>query len=450
MSFRCLTAPDETRIIRLLTNLVWRRKIPFMLTLEENDLLCQVEGAAPMGQIMRRHWIPAVLTEEVADPEGDPVPLRLLGEDLIAWRDTDHRVGLMDRYCPHRRASLQFGRNEDGGLRCLYHGWKMDVFGSVVEMPSEPPGACAAMAVKHKSYPTHEHAGIVWAYLGPDPAPAFEAPAFAPSPDTPVSIVKVQIECNWAQVLEGNIDSAHSSSLHSSEIRPARDVHRSSMLASGIVRPSTDMAPRIQVQQTDYGFRYAALRRPIRDADTHDYVRMTVFIAPFTVLIPPNSVYNVANMNVPIDDEHTMFYFLSWHDGTQADRGLSQEAWRKRAGAQLRADLDERFRKKRTLANNYGQDRQAMKNGSFTGIRGIVHQDIAMWETMGVKADRTRERLGASDLAIVEFRRRMVAAAREFQSVSTAIGTAGRSTPYASIRSFEGVAPKSTDWRELA
>ncbi len=422
-----------------------------MLTPEENDLLCRVEGDAPMGQIMRRHWIPAVLTEEVAQPDGDPVPVRLLGEDLVAWRDTEGRVGLMDRYCPHRRASLQFGRNEDGGLRCLYHGWKVDVAGSVVEMPAEPPGACAAMAVKHKAYPTHEHAGIVWAYMGPEATPPiFEPPAFAPSDDTLVSIVKVQIECNWAQVLEGNIDSAHSSSLHSSEIRPARDVHRSSLLSSGIVRPSTDMAPRIQVQQTDYGLRYAALRRPIQNAETHDYVRMTVFVAPFTVLIPPNSVYNVANMNVPIDDEHTAFYFMSWHDGTQPGRGLSQEAWRKRAGAQLGIDLDSRYRKKRTLANSYGQDRQAMRNGSFTGIRGIVHQDIAMWETMGPKADRTRERLGASDIAIVEFRRRMVAAAREFQAGQPAIGTMGRSTPYASIRSFEGIASKSVDRRTLA
>jgi phthalate 4,5-dioxygenase oxygenase subunit len=145
-----------------------------MLTPEENELLCRVEGTAPMGQLMRRHWVPALLTEEVAHCDGDPVPVRLFGEDLVAFRDSDGTVGLMDRYCPHRRASLEFGRNEDGGLRCLYHGWKVNVFGDVVEMPSEPAGACAAMKVKHRAYPTHEHGGFVWAYMGPaEMMPAF-------------------------------------------------------------------------------------------------------------------------------------------------------------------------------------------------------------------------------------------------------------------------------------
>jgi phthalate 4,5-dioxygenase oxygenase subunit len=284
-----------------------------VLTREENELLCRVEGHAPMGQLMRHHWMPACLSEELPEPDGAPVPVRLLGEDLVAWRDTEGRVGLMDRQCPHRRASLVFGRNEESGLRCLYHGWKVNVDGEVVEMPSEPPASCAAQKLKQKRYPTHEHAGMVWAYLGlEDSMPAFELPAFAPSDDTPLNVVKIVIDCNWAQVLEGNIDSAHSSSLHSSEIRPAGNVGRSSMSSSGSVRPSTDRAPRIQVEDTNYGFRYAALRRPIRDADTHDYVRMTVFIAPFTVLIPPNSVYNVANINVPQDDTHTNFYFMSW------------------------------------------------------------------------------------------------------------------------------------------
>lgn len=130
-----------------------------MLTPEQNELLCRVEGDAPMGRLMRRHWVPAVLTEEVLHPDGDPVNVRLFGENLLAWRDSDGNVSLMDRYCPHRRASLEFGRNEDGGVRCLYHGWKLNVRGQVVEMPSEPPGACATMNVKHKTYPTHEYTG---------------------------------------------------------------------------------------------------------------------------------------------------------------------------------------------------------------------------------------------------------------------------------------------------
>jgi len=420
-----------------------------MLTHEENELLCRVEGDAPMGRIMRSHWIPACLSEEIAEADGTPVPVRLLGEDLVAWRDSDGAVGLMDRYCPHRRASLVFGRNEDCGLRCLYHGWKIDVKGNVVEMPSEPAEACGNQ-VKHKAYATHEHGGFVWAWMGAeeDMVP-FQPPAFAPTQACEVSVAKIQIDCNWAQCLEGNIDSAHSSSLHSSEIRPG-NVSNSAMSAEGITqRPSTDKAPRIQIEPTPYGFRYAALRRPIKDAAENEYVRMTVFVAPFTVLIPPNSRYNVASMSVPVDDTHTSFYFIAWTDQPGPGKGMGQETWRKRNGAQVGVDLNERFVKVRNEANNFKQDRGAMKNGSFTGIQGIPNQDIAMWETMGPIADRTRERLGASDIAVVHFRKQMVDAARAVAAGAPAIGAA-RPVPHARIRSFEGIVSKTIDWRTLA
>lgn len=418
-----------------------------MLTHEENELLCRVEGDAPMGQLMRRHWIPALLIEEVPEPDGEPVPVRLLGEDLVAWRDSDGKVGLMERYCPHRRASLQFGRNEEGGLRCLYHGWKIDVKGDVVEMPSEPPGACAAMKARIRSYPTHEHGGFVWAYMGPpETMPEFQPPPFAPTPDTKVSIVKIKIDCNWAQVLEGAIDSAHSSSLHSSDILPSR-VSRTLPTGKTFSRPSTDKAPRIQVQPTDYGFKYAAVRRPIQDADTLDYVRMTIYVAPFIALIPPNSQYSPCNLNVPIDDTHTMFHFISW---SEDDGAVDQEEYRKLLAAQVGIDVNKRFEKVRTLANNYLQDRQLMKLGNFTGILGFPNQDIAMWETMGPIADRTVERLGASDQAIVAFRKMMVDAARRFQAGEPALGSAAAcATPQVAIRSFEGMLPKGAEWRHL-
>lgn len=419
-----------------------------MMTSEENELLCRVEGDAPMGQLMRRHWIPALLSEEVMHADGDPVPVRLFGEDLVAWRDTEGKVGLMDRYCPHRRASLQFGRNEDGGLRCLYHGWKVNVRGDVIEMPSEPPTSCMAQKIKHKTYPTHEHGGFVWAYMGPpESMPVFQPPPFAPTPDTKVSIAKIKIDCNWAQILEGAIDSAHSSSLHSSDITPGK-VSITQPKGSIFLRPSTDKAPRIQVQRTDYGFKYAAIRRPITNADTQDYLRMTVFVAPFTVLIPPNSRYNIANVNVPIDDTHTMFHFLIWSP-TQ-DGALDQEDYRKILAAQVGIDVNQRFEKTRTLENNYLQDRQAMKSGNFTGIRGFPNQDIAMWETMGPIADRSVERLGASDQAIVEFRRRMLDAVQRFNNGEPAIGSAPELlSAQSSLRSFEGMLPKEASWKHL-
>jgi phthalate 4,5-dioxygenase oxygenase subunit len=419
-----------------------------MLTREENELLCRVEGDAPMGQLMRRHWVPAALSEEVPEPDGTPVPVRLFGEDLVLWRATDGRVGLMDRYCSHRRASLVFGRNEERGLRCLYHGWKVDVEGNVVEMPSEPAESCMAQKVKHKSYPTHEHGGFVWTYMGPpETIPEFMPPPYAPTVDSKVSIAKIIIDCNWAQILEGAIDSAHSSTLHSTDITPSKG-ERTQTTASLMLRPTTDKSPRIQVQATDYGMKYAAIRRPIQNAAVQDYVRMTLFVAPFTVIIPPNAVYALANVNVPIDDTHTAFYFIAWNEGPTG--GLDQEQWRKFVGAQVGIDLDPGYRKLRNLGNNYLQDRQAMKNDNFTGIRGIPHQDIAMWETMGPIADRSIDRLGASDQAIVEFRRVMVQAATRFGAGEAAIGSAPQlRRRQASLRSFEGMLQKNADWRAL-
>ncbi|HTE92132.1 MAG TPA: Rieske 2Fe-2S domain-containing protein, partial [Bradyrhizobium sp.] len=181
------------------------------MTPEENDLLSRVEGDAPMGQIMRRHWIAACLSEEVAEPDGAPVRVRLLGESLVVFRDSKGRLGVLDEFCSHRRASLLYARNEDCGLRCLYHGWKFDVEGNVVEMASEPAESNIPQRVKHKAYPAREAGGFVWCYMGPaDEMPQFEPPAFAPTPDARVSATKVRVRCNWAQILEGQIDSAHS------------------------------------------------------------------------------------------------------------------------------------------------------------------------------------------------------------------------------------------------
>ncbi len=417
-----------------------------MLTDAENNLLCRVEGEAPMGQLMRRHWLPACMIEEVKEADGTPVRVKLLGEDLVAFRNTDGVVGIVGEFCPHRRASLVYGRNEECGLRCLYHGWKVDVDGNVVEMASEPASSGLAEKVKHISYPTQEAGGFVWVYMGPaETMPAFEAPAFAPHPTTKVSIVKMHVPTNWAQILEGAIDSAHSSSLHSTDMPPAR-VENNTVSSDGLwQRPSTDKAPRLQVQLTNYGMRYAAIRRPIFKAETHNYNRITTYIAPITVLIPPNNKYSLVQLSAPMDDTNTMFYFVAWSDG----EGIDQEAFRKLCGAQVGIDVDADYRKLRTRANNYKQDRKAMKLGDFTGIRGIPNQDMAMWETMGQIADRSNERLGASDVAIVQFRRLMLDAVQRFQQGEAAIGTTEPRVAHVNLRSFEGVVPKSTPWRTL-
>jgi phthalate 4,5-dioxygenase len=419
-----------------------------MLTAEENELLCRVEGDAPMGRLMRRHWIPATLSEQLNEKDGTPVKLRLFGEDLVAFRDSDGRVGVLGEYCPHRKASLVFGRNEECGLRCLYHGWKFDVDGNVLDMPSEPPESGFADKVKHKAYPTQEGGGFIWVYMGPaDQMPEFEAPPWAPTPETKVSIVRIDLPCNWAQIMEGQIDSAHSSSLHSSDMRPAR-VDTAKAADTHWLRPSTDKQPRIQVQLTNYGFRYAAIRRPIMNANTHDYVRITTYVAPFTALIPPNSSYNVASVIVPKDDTHSYFHFIAWSD--QPGGGIDQEAWRKFNVAQVGIDLDKNYRPiLRTADNNYLQDRQAMKLGNFTGLPGIPNQDIAMWNSMGPIADRTSERLGASDIAVVQFRRVMIDAAQKFAAGGEPIGLMAPHLPQAKLRSYQGVVPKVENWRML-
>lgn len=416
-----------------------------MLTAEENELLCRVEGKAPMGQLMRRHWTPVCLIEEVSEPDGTPIKAQVFGEDLVVFRDTQGRVGVMDEYCPHRRVSLVFGRNEDCGLRCLYHGWKMDVEGNVLEMVSEPAASGMAQKVKHLAYPTKEWGGFVWAYMGPpETQPEFVPPAWAPTAEAKVTIAKAIIPCNWAQILEGAIDSAHSSSLHSSDMVPAR-VEGAEATDTNWLRPSTDKAPRMQVERGSYGFRYAAIRRPIKNAAVNDYVRSTVFVAPATALIPPNNLYNVANINVPMDDTTTAFYFIAWGHPSQTP---DTDTWRKFLGQQIGIDLDDEYRPLRNRDNAFWQDRAAMKAGNFTGITGFPNQDVAMWVTMGPIADRTHDRLGASDLAVVEFRKQMLEAVQDFQKGKPAIGTGEARIP-SSICAFQAIVPKTTVWRSF-
>jgi phthalate 4,5-dioxygenase oxygenase subunit len=418
-----------------------------MLTSEQNGLLCRVEAGAPMGQLMRQHWLPVCLSEEVAERDGTPVKARLLGEDMVVFRDSGGRLGVLEEHCPHRGASLVFGRNEEAGLRCLYHGWKFDVEGNVTDMSSEPAGSAMLKAVKQKAYPVREAGGFVWIWMGnKDRMREFEAPAWAPHPDCRTSIVKMHAACNWAQVLEGSIDSAHSSSLHSTEM-PAASVDGAKATKTSWPRPSNDKAPRLQFQPTSYGFRYAAIRKPILNPETNQYVRTTLFIAPFTVLIPPNDQYALAQMLVPLDDVNTMFYWIAWHPDPQ--KGISQEEWRAFCAATPGVDLDENWRKKRNLGNRYLQDRASMKRGDFTGIKGIPTQDMAMWESMGPIVDRSRDKPGSSDVAVVQFRRMMVNAAKRVAEGGPAIGTTEPHIAHVKLASFEGIVPKTTDWRTL-
>ena len=413
---------------------------------EDNDILCLVEGDAAMGKLMRQHWLPACMSEEVSENDGKPVKARLLGEDIVIFRDTKGRIGALDEYCPHRRVSLVYGRNEECGLRCLYHGWKFDVEGNVVDMPSEPADARMRGKLKTKRYPTVESGAFIWVWMGdPENVAEFDPPVWAQSATTKISIVKMHAGCNWAQVLEGSIDSAHSSSLHSTEMPSSDGIDGSTATTTAWLRPTNDKAPKMELMKTSYGFRYAAIRKPIKNQDTHQYIRATQFIAPFTVVIPPNNQYELAQMLIPIDDHNCMFYWIAFHE----TKGIDQDEWRKFCGAEVGIDIDENYRKFRTAENHYKQDREAMKNGSFTGIVGIPNQDMAMWESMGPIADRSEDRLGSSDLAIVQFRRIMLTAAKAVAKGEPAIGTVEPRIPMRDLRSFEGVVEKTVNWRDV-
>ncbi|GFM31269.1 Rieske 2Fe-2S domain-containing protein [Novosphingobium sp. PY1] len=416
------------------------------MTPEQNDILCRVEGDAPMGKLMRQHWIPACMIEEVAEPDGTPLRVRLLGENMVVFRDTEGRLGALDEHCPHRRASLAFGRNEECGLRCLYHGWKFDVEGNAVDMSSEPADAKLRSTMKTKAYPVVESGGFVWVWMG-DPANVlpFDPPNWSVAPDDKIAIMKIHGECNWAQILEGAIDSSHSSSLHSTNMPTATNVSGSTATETAWLRPSADKAPRIEVEKTSFGFRYAAIRKPIVDADKQDYVRSTLFVAPFTVHIPSNNQYHLSQLLIPIDDVNTMFYWIAWHP----TKGISQDGWRKFCGAEVGKDVEPiTFRKIRNLENKYLQDRAAMKAGDFTGIYGIPCQDMAMWESMGPLADRSEDRLGSSDKAIFTFRTVMYRAAQAVAKGEPAIGTTEPHVPQVKLMSFEGMVPKGEDWKE--
>jgi phthalate 4,5-dioxygenase len=384
-----------------------------MLSAEENMLLTRVTGDAPMGRAMRRYWLPALLSEEVAEPDGTPVRVRLFGENLVAFRDSKGRVGLIDERCPHRLASLVIGRNEDCGLTCIYHGWKFDVDGACVDMPTEPEGYGFKHRMKVTAYPTREAGGMVWTYMGPpELQPPFPAFRFNTQPAGQVGIVKIGIRTNFLQTVEGAIDSAHSWFLHRGS---SRDWEKRFSV-------SRDHSPKLEAEDTAYGFRYAAIRKPIENAETTKYVRVTLFAAPCIAFIPPPLNPDLpahTQIFVPVDDENTMLFdVFHSQNGTPVD----PVQLRSSLNAERGPDLDDTYFRHARSENLWNQDRAAMKNGSWTGIKGFQNQDIAAQESMGPIVDRSQEHLGTSDVAVIRMRRRMLELLRRLEAGEPLIG----------------------------
>jgi phthalate 4,5-dioxygenase len=382
---------------------------------EEQELICRVSGDVPAGRMMRRYWLPAVLSEEVAEPGGPPVRVRMLGSDYVAFRDSNGELGLIDAACPHRLASLGLGRNEEGGIRCIYHGWKFDVRGRCVDMPTEPPEYAFAERLNTGAYPVRDAGGLVWAYLGPaELEPAFPAFDWTSNP-AGVAIVKFVTNTNYLQAIEGAIDTAHTRFLHRGVVEPNEESTRSQL--------SRDLSPRLEAADTSYGFRYVAIRKPNHDADKIKVVKMTRFVFPTTAVTsrPIDRNTALSLIFVPIDDTHTISYSI-WRtlDGTALDQQAIREWYHLVPGV----DLDEGYRPYAKLENWYRQDRAAMKQDSWTGIQGVGMQDAACQETMGPITDHTREHLGTSDVAIIHLRRRMLESVRRFMAGEPPIGLA--------------------------
>jgi len=412
-----------------------------MLSVEENELLTRVGPGTPMGELLRRFWLPALLSDEVPTPDCDPVRTRHLGEDLVAYRDTNGRVAMVDAFCPHRRAPLFFGRNEECGLRCVYHGWKFDPDGNCVDVPSEAPESRFKENIKLKSYPTYEAGGVVWLYMGPSehqPERPPELP-FTVVPEDEQTGIKFLVESSFFQNQEGELDTAHVSFLHSN-LADSADL-------SNLVRLdgyNNDRHPKLSVIEKDYGFVYGGRRTR---SDGEFYWRVTQFLLPLYALIPRSGGYTGgATIWVPIDDHHCWRFLVGARGSSSVSPGSGTGT-----GGTLRGLLPIR-RGQYTFAdgrvidtylpennkdNLYGMDRAKQRTVNFTGMGAIPTEDQAMNEGMGYIVDRTQEHLATTDVAVVAMRRRMLRMIRDLQ--------AGISPPMANQPDLYRVRPLDID-----
>jgi phenylpropionate dioxygenase-like ring-hydroxylating dioxygenase large terminal subunit len=343
-----------------------------------------------MGELMRRYWIPAAFSHQVVKNDGPPVRVRLMGEDLVLFRDSNGRLGLVDEKCPHRTASMFFGRNEEAGLRCVYHGIKFDVDGNCTDIPCVPQSSVEQMAnmkkaLRIKSYPCMERGGTVWTYMGPAALkPAFPDLEWTMVPDNQRYATRHIQECNWLQGLEGGFDAPHLTFLH----------------GGAVVEPSRRVVPSFyEVMPTDFGFAVGTGRDLGKDTIAWN---INIMLMPFHKII--SSIPHAAHVWAPIDDEHTMLYSVDFHP----TRALTDEDLaRSKAGLGIHTEnhpgSDHSIRNK---ANDYLIDRELQASGkSFSGMKGLGVQDCSVQESMGPISDRTQEHLLLSDSAIVKIRR---------------------------------------------
>jgi len=376
-----------------------------MLKKEHNELLTRTQAGTPMGELFRRYWLPALLSSELPTPDCPPVRLQLLGEKLITFRDTSGKLGAMDEFCAHRGVSLWFGRNEENGLRCPYHGWKFDVTGQCVDVPSEPEDSQLSKRVKLKSYPMIERGGVVWIYMGPPeltpPLPEWE---FATVPANQSYMSKRLQECNWLQALEGGIDSSHVSFLH----RGALKTDPLFKGAKGNDYNMRDLKPQFEVEEVEGGLLVGVRRKAVAG---HLYWRITPWIMPCFTMVPPRADHPLhGHFWVPIDDENCWAWSFDYHP-TRALSAHEVEAMDAGAGVHCKY-VPGTFIPLANKRNDYLMDRDKQRSGElYSGVDGIAIQDSSLQESMGAIVDRSRENLTGTDRGIVQTRRRLIDAA---------------------------------------
>ncbi|MDE2837855.1 MAG: Rieske 2Fe-2S domain-containing protein [Chloroflexota bacterium] len=416
-----------------------------MLSLADNETVTQVGPRTPMGDYLRSFWMPFLLTEELPAPDCPPVRVELLNEQLVAFRDTSGRVGLVQHRCPHRRAGLFYGRNEENGLRCVYHGWKFDVEGNCVDMPAEPEWSNFRNKVRITAYPCRETGGVIWTYMGPpDRTPSIPDLGWLSVPPDHRYITKRIERANWVQGMEGGLDPAHSNYLHSTMDRHWQTPQwRETMKNSPRLRDryhAFDKSPRFFVHETDYGLLIGAQRNA--EPDTF-YWRVTHWAAPFYNLIgqqPATSAGPVTRAGslawIPLNDTTTFVFKVDWRD----DRPLSEDDVRA-AENFSGPTLPGSFLPAGNAENDYLIDRGLQQTTTFTGIGATQWQDLAVQETMGPIVDRTEEHLGISDTAIIRMRQLLLRGARDLREGAEPYG-ASHPDVY-NIRAAEAVLPRS-------
>lgn len=406
-----------------------------MLSREENEVLTRVGPGTAMGNLMRRYWLPALLSEEIPEPDCDPARVRLLGEDLVAFRDTNGRIGLLAERCAHRGTSLFFGRNEDCGLRCVYHGWKYDFEGNVVETPAEPADSDFRKKLRHTSYPCREIAGMIFAYLGPqDRCPLLPRYEWANLRPEQVYPVKSLLQCNYLQGIEGDFDSSHTSFLHNNNLQNSERLKR-------------DGAPALEAEDTSYGMRAISIRKLGAE---QVYVRTSPYIMPSFSIVPgpPTAKFEEDDLRgfrfwVPIDDTATWLYILNMRKKPLDDK--------EREG--LRSWVREDYSRVRSLRNDYLIDRELQRTRLFSGIQSVnaAEQDGCATESMGPIYDRSKEHLGYSDKTIIALRKRLLTAVTGLEQgiEPPHLIYDPKENDFSRLRSIKGVLPVHTDWHKV-